>query len=133
MTDSELFKYDVRVRERMLRKGLIEEAEVSKRLDGLPDLEGKYIEFDLKQPALRHETEAPAPRPAPAPAPAPSVAAAPPAPYEAPLSNEGALADASEDDLDEDLDEDEDEDMADKAEGGAGAESSLEEDSGEEP
>lgn len=67
MTDSDVFKYDVRVRDRMLRKGLIEEAEVDKRMKALNDLEGKYVELELKQPALhRHEPEAPAARLAPA-------------------------------------------------------------------
>jgi hypothetical protein len=52
MTDPELFKYDVRVRERMLNRARIAEAEVEKHLAGLPDLEQQCDIVDLAQPAL---------------------------------------------------------------------------------
>jgi hypothetical protein len=54
MTKPELFKYDVRVRERMLRKGAISDSEVAGHLEGLADLDGRYDELVLRQPALQH-------------------------------------------------------------------------------
>jgi hypothetical protein len=56
MKSSELFKYDVRVRERMLHKGLINEKDVSSHLAALPDRETACEEVRLEQPGLgRHE------------------------------------------------------------------------------
>ena len=52
MTDSDLFKYDVRVRERMIRRGQLSEADVSRHLDGLPDAEAKGEAVPQHQPAL---------------------------------------------------------------------------------
>jgi hypothetical protein len=56
MKSSELFKYDVRVRERMLHKGLISEKDVASHLASLPDRETACEEVRLEQPGLgRHE------------------------------------------------------------------------------
>jgi len=52
MRDPEVFKYDVRVRDRMLRAGRITPDEVNQLLHGLPDLEGECEEVPLAQPAL---------------------------------------------------------------------------------
>jgi hypothetical protein len=51
MTDPELFKFDVRVRERMQKRGL-SEAELQKHLSGLPDMESACDAIELVQPAL---------------------------------------------------------------------------------
>lgn len=52
MRDPEMFKYDVRVRERMLRGGRITPEEVNERLQALPDLESECEDVVLPQPAL---------------------------------------------------------------------------------
>ena len=54
MTKPELFKFDVRVRERMLRKGALSESDVTHHLEGLADLAGRCDELVLRQPALQH-------------------------------------------------------------------------------
>jgi len=53
----ENFKYDMRVRERMLRRGLLTESELTKHVDGLTDVSEQAIEVELKQPALVKESE----------------------------------------------------------------------------
>ncbi len=50
-------KFDVRVRERLLGDGLLSEAEVSKHLESLPDLESQVVDLTIKQPALSNETD----------------------------------------------------------------------------
>lgn len=52
MTDPDLFKYDVRIRERMIRRGLLSETEVTRHLDGLSDAETKCETVPQHQPAL---------------------------------------------------------------------------------
>lgn len=52
MTQNEQFKYDVRVRERMLKRGVITEAEVQKKLDALVGLDAACEELEASQPAL---------------------------------------------------------------------------------
>jgi len=52
MRDPDMFKYDVRVRERMLRAGRITTEDVSRILDALPDLETAVESVPLNQPAL---------------------------------------------------------------------------------
>ncbi len=52
MTDPDPFKYDVRIRERMIRHGLLSEAEVTRHLDGLSDVETKCESVPQHQPAL---------------------------------------------------------------------------------
>jgi hypothetical protein len=119
MIDPELIKYDVRVRERMLRKGTISEPEVRKRLESLPDHEGKHDFVELRQPAYGRADVYPplgagpvSRRPAAALAGriAPSTPAAPAAPPVRPALNlesvEASTApEAEEDEEDEDEDE----------------------------
>ncbi len=52
MSDPELFKYDVRVRERMLKRAAITEADLEKHLASLPDVEAQSANIELVQPAL---------------------------------------------------------------------------------
>ncbi len=52
MRDPDMFKYDVRVRDRMLRAGRITTEDVSRILDALPDLETAVESVPLNQPAL---------------------------------------------------------------------------------
>ncbi len=52
MRDPDMFKYDVRVRERMLRAGRITAEDVSRVLEALPDLETSIESVPLNQPAL---------------------------------------------------------------------------------
>ncbi|GMV13907.1 MAG: hypothetical protein HS104_40245 [Polyangiaceae bacterium] len=52
MTDLDLFKYDVRIRERMIRRGLLSETDVTRHLDGLSDAEAKCDPVPQHQPAL---------------------------------------------------------------------------------
>lgn len=62
MKGSELFKYDVRVRERMLKKGLLSDKAVAEHLQALPDREGATDALPLDQPALgRHQPGEPRP------------------------------------------------------------------------
>lgn len=49
---SDLFKYDVRVRSRMLEKGLVSEPELAERAAKLPDLTAQAAIVELPQPAL---------------------------------------------------------------------------------
>jgi hypothetical protein len=82
MTGSEIFKYDVRIRERMLRKGTLSEGEVGKHLESLSDVASQGEDMVLRQPALhRHDdgpkltkSVPPAPRSVPPPASAPASA-----------------------------------------------------------
>lgn len=52
MSTSEHFKYDVRIRERMLAKGLLTESELKSHLEALKDLETETEPVPLPQPAL---------------------------------------------------------------------------------
>ena len=52
MRDPEMFKYDVRVRDRMLRAGRISVEEVNGLLAALPDSESECEVVALNQPAL---------------------------------------------------------------------------------
>lgn len=52
MRDPDMFKYDVRVRDRMLRAGRITSDDVGRLLDALPDLEASIEAVPLNQPAL---------------------------------------------------------------------------------
>lgn len=57
MSDFDLFKHDVRVRDRLLRKGIITEPEQNQYLAELPDMEAQCDQLALGQPALgRSET-----------------------------------------------------------------------------
>jgi len=53
----ENFKYDVRVRERMLKRGLLTDSELTKHVDALADVTDLVVEVELKQPALVKESE----------------------------------------------------------------------------
>jgi len=53
----ENFKYDVRVRERMLKRGLLTESELAKHIDAAVDVSELLVEVELKQPALIKESE----------------------------------------------------------------------------
>src|SRR5947207_2026078 len=53
----ENFKYDVRVRERMLKRGLLTESELSKHVDALADVTDQGVEVELKEPARANESE----------------------------------------------------------------------------
>jgi hypothetical protein len=50
-------KFDVRVRDRLLSRGLVTEAEIEKHVKALPDLEGHAVELTPKQPALQKESD----------------------------------------------------------------------------
>ena len=52
MRDPDIFKYDVRVRERMLRAGRVNADDIARVLDALPDLEANLDIVLLNQPAL---------------------------------------------------------------------------------
>ena len=99
------FKYDVRVRERMLKRGALTDTELSKHVDALADVNDLVVEVELKQPALQRESEREA-RIVSRSAPRPVVAHVPVV-----RSLENELNDIDEDDdLDDIDDEDEDED-----------------------
>ena len=103
----ENFKYDVRVRERMLKRGLLTESELTKHIDAAADVTDLLVEVELKQPALVKESERvervvsrSAPRPVVAPV--PSIRS---------LENElNDIEEDEDDDLDDADDEDDDED-----------------------
>jgi hypothetical protein len=73
------FKFDVRIRARMLAKGTISDADVTKHLEGLQDREPQTEVIELAQPALTPPGERapvsvrPAPRPAPVAVPIPAA------------------------------------------------------------
>ena len=58
MTGSESFKFDVRIRERMLRKGTLSESEVGKHLEGLSVVAAQGEDLVLRQPALHRLDDA---------------------------------------------------------------------------
>jgi hypothetical protein len=54
---ADALKFDIRVRERLLKKGLLTEAEVEQHLGALPDRADSALEVGIKQPALQTEAE----------------------------------------------------------------------------
>jgi hypothetical protein len=54
---ADALKFDIRVRERLLKKGLLTEAEVEQHLSALPDRADSALEVGIKQPALQTEAE----------------------------------------------------------------------------
>lgn len=52
MTIEENFRFDTRIRQRMLNKGLISREEVDARLVALPDREDEAVFVELEQPAV---------------------------------------------------------------------------------
>jgi hypothetical protein len=101
----ENFKYDMRVRERMLRRGQLTESELTKHVDALTDVAELVVEVELKQPALQRESEREA-RIVSRSAPRPVVAHVP---VVRSLENELNDIEEDDDDLDDLDDEDEDE------------------------
>jgi hypothetical protein len=99
----EFFKYDIRVRERMLKRGLLTDSELGKHVDALADVTDQVIEVELKQPALQKESEREA-RIVSRSAPRPVIAHVP---VVRSLENELNDIDDDEDDLDDVDDEDE--------------------------
>jgi len=97
------FKYDIRVRERMLRRGALTESELGKHTAALADVNDLVIEVELKQPALQRESERET-RIVSRAAPRPLVAHVPVV-----RSLENELNDIDEDE-DDDLDDEDDED-----------------------
>lgn len=57
MTDRELFKYDVRVRERFVAEGAITKSDLERHLSALADVAEQCEEVELEQPALSKEQE----------------------------------------------------------------------------
>jgi len=100
----EFFKYDIRVRERMLKRGILTDAELGKHVDALADVTDQVIEVELKQPALQKESEREA-RIVSRSAPRPIIAHVPVV-----RSLENELNDIDEDEDDEIDDEEDDED-----------------------
>lgn len=52
MREPDIFKFDVRVRERLLKSGRLTVEELSQQLEGLPDIEEFAVNLELDQPAL---------------------------------------------------------------------------------
>src|SRR5882762_5410135 len=100
----EFFKYDIRVRERMLKRGELTASEISKHVDALADVTDQVIEVELKQPALVKESER-VERVVSRSAPRPVISHVPSV-----RSLENELNDIDEDDDDDLDDEDDDED-----------------------
>jgi hypothetical protein len=99
----EFFKYDIRVRERMLKRGMLTDSELGKHVDALSDVTDQIIEVELKQPALQKESEREA-RIVSRAAPRPVIAHVPVV-----RSLENELNDIDDDDDIDDEDDDEDE------------------------
>lgn len=108
----QLAKFDVRVRDRMFRRGTLTPAAVAAHLEGLKDTADQAEDITFPQPALQ-AAEAPTPA-------EPRVAFLGAAATRATASSAAAPdsgLDEDEDDDDEDDDEDEDDDDAVKKEG----------------
>ncbi len=127
MPISDTLKNDIRVRDRLLRKNQLSEAEVERQDAALLDVEDKAVVLELKQPALQKETERAIDgprisRPAPAARPAPirpfeeedddEEVLDPKAKLKAAVVEPDVDEDEEEDDEDDEDDEDEDEDEA---------------------
>jgi hypothetical protein len=52
MRDPEIFKFDVRVRERLLKSGRLKSEELEQQLASLVDVEENSVPLELDQPAL---------------------------------------------------------------------------------
>lgn len=52
MREPEIFKFDVRVRERLLKSGRVTTEELTKQMESLQDVEENSIDLGLDQPAL---------------------------------------------------------------------------------
>ena len=91
-------KFDVRVRDRLLHRGLVTEAEIDKHVKALPDLDAEAVDLTAKQPALQKESDRDIV----------IVRTSGVRPPIAPVSHDDVLGD--DDDLDDDLDDVDDED-----------------------
>jgi hypothetical protein len=101
----EFFKYDIRVRERMLKRGMLTDSELGKHVDALADVADQVIEVELKQPALQKESEREA-RIVSRSAPRPVIAHVP---VVRSLENElNDIDDDEDDDIDDEDDDEED-------------------------
>jgi hypothetical protein len=107
----EFFKYDIRVRERMLKRGMLTDSELGKHVDALADVADQVIEVELKQPALQKESEREA-RIVSRSAPRPVIAHVPAVRS---LENELNDIDDDEDDDLDDIDDDDEDDVKVKA------------------
>lgn len=52
MRDPEIFKFDVRVRDRLLKSGRLTAEDLGRKLESLVDVEENSIALELDQPAL---------------------------------------------------------------------------------
>lgn len=52
MRDPEMFKFDVRVRDRLLKSGRLTTEDLGKQLESLTDVEDNSVALELDQPAL---------------------------------------------------------------------------------
>ena len=52
MNIEEDFRFDVRIQDRLMKKGLVTKEELDQRLAALKDLEGAAETLDLQQPGL---------------------------------------------------------------------------------
>jgi outer membrane biosynthesis protein TonB len=80
MSNAELFKFDVRVRGRMLRSGQLTEEQCNRHLAQLKDAADSVETVELQQPALIRVQHEPPPPPPPVAEPEPEAAAAAPEP-----------------------------------------------------
>jgi hypothetical protein len=67
MREPDIFKFDVRVRERLLKSGRLTLEELGKQIEGLPDIEELAVNLELDQPALGRSDGSSANRPSIAP------------------------------------------------------------------
>lgn len=62
MRDPETFKFDVRVRERMMKSGRLSSEELTKHLEAVEDVESNLADIELDQPALGRPDGSAAPK-----------------------------------------------------------------------
>jgi len=67
MRDPEIFKFDVRVRDRLLKSGRLTTEDLTKQLESLSDVEENAVALELDQPALGRSDGSAANRPSIAP------------------------------------------------------------------
>ena len=77
MSQVESLKFDIRVRDRLISRGVLQRDELVSHLAGLADLEEQLEELDLEQPALVEPPAEPEPPPTPAIEVAPAGVVAP--------------------------------------------------------
>jgi len=119
MDAPENFKFDVRIRSRMLAKGGLAEGDVHKHLEALKDLSASVESIDVGQPAIGTPAER-LPPPPPRPRVEPSLA--PPPPPAAERSQPRSIAPgplAVDEGWDDEDDEDESDDIDDEEDGEA--------------